>query len=331
MENEYRFLLYSVLNSRTTEEYEIINELFSQKLDWEKIGGQLINHRLEGYFLKNISKELYNKVPKEIMNTLELLKISQKKQIEIIGENLVPIFMEFHKRNVRYIGLKGLILNASIYEPGYRRSNDSDILVHSEDLNTVNEILIQNGYKQDDESIGNKIDVSIKVKNSHALVPYKKNMNEEFIYEHSIDINYHVNNENNDITLKLLNYGSKIYSNQFYKVRGLPEEINLAYLCVDFYEERLKFSGVNRKKNLMLYKLVDIYHIFRLCIKQDLLNNWSRIIEELHIDNAVYYTLYVLNKFYQNDCIQTKLNELNIEYVENIFEEFEKLAFNLVI
>lgn len=57
MKDEIKLILLSVISDKTEEEKLKIDELYSHKLDWAWIFGELIRHRLNGYFLTQLTAE----------------------------------------------------------------------------------------------------------------------------------------------------------------------------------------------------------------------------------------------------------------------------------
>jgi hypothetical protein len=348
MRNEYRLILNMVLKNRTLEEEKLLNKIFMQELNWEIIGGQLVNHRLGGYFLSGLSKESYKNVPYELVKTLELIVIAQEKQTLEIIRILKPILEEFEAKGLRYAGLKGIIFNAYLYNPGDRRSNDTDILVYENDLDKLDEILRNYGYIQTFMENGEYKEASRKVKliqrmNYHDLVPYVKLFDNEFIKIHEIDINFHFDSKENDITLNIFEKGTELYQNEFYSVRGLPWETNLAHLCVHFFREATNSIWTSGKRDVTLYKIVDIINAIRSCKEEDKITNWPDLMKSLKLEKAAYYTLFVISQFYEDEIVKSMMDrlspkddsflyEIKIEgqnRVEKRSESFVESAFDL--
>lgn len=325
MKKEFKVILYSVLNMRSEKQEKELYDLFSGELDWTVIAGLLVNHRLGGYFLRNLPKDLYKKVPKEIKKNLELLQLAQKEQIKEISKVASHVFEDFDKENVRYAALKGLVLNASLYEPGDRRSNDSDILVYEGDLDKIDKILRDHGYIQTLLHNGEYKEATRREKliqrmNYHDLVPYVKKCEKDFLDMHEFDINFHFDSKNNDVTLKVIEHGLREYENDFYKVKGLDYDTNLVYLCVHFFREGTNTLWTSGKRDLVLYKLVDVYNAFKLCEEKNLLDSWSDLVKEFNVQKAAYYTLYVLNEFYEDEKVKELMNKLKVEDESYIFD-----------
>nr|WP_243283767.1 nucleotidyltransferase family protein [Clostridium thermobutyricum] len=119
----------------------------SEPIEWGYIIGQLIHHRLTGYFINCLPESCKKYLFKEVDKQLGL--IARLNQV-ITSENMKymqKIFNEFEEEGLCYAGLKGVIYNTSLYNIGIRRSNDIDILIPESDINKVDTILRRNGYK----------------------------------------------------------------------------------------------------------------------------------------------------------------------------------------
>ena len=148
MDKEYRLIMLACLSNRRKHEEKELNELFDSEIDWEKISGQIVNHRLSGYFYNLISFKQKNKIPKEFMKLLDLITMAQKVQTLEIMHVMEPILNDLEKEGVVYAGLKGIVFNAGLYIPGYRRSNDTDLLVSETSLDKLDAVLRKHGYIQ---------------------------------------------------------------------------------------------------------------------------------------------------------------------------------------
>lgn len=325
MKNEYRLLLLTAIKNRNLKEEEELKELFSKPLNWEIIGGQIINHRLGGYFLSGLNEEYKERVPEEFLKALELIKFSQRKQTIETIKLLKPILEDFEKNNVRYAGLKGIILNANMYNLGDRRSNDADLLVVEEDLENIDKILRNHGYIQTLMKNGEYKEASRREKliqrmNYHDLVPYVKLLDNEFIKESEIDINFHFDSKDNDITEEVYNYGTEIYKNDLYNVRGLPWETNLAHLCVHFYREGTNSIWTKGKRDVLLYKIIDIINVFKSCDDEKRINEWINLIHKFKLEKQVYFTFYMISQLYENELMMSFMEEIKPEDTSYMFE-----------
>lgn len=312
MKNEHRLILIASLNMKTQYENEQINDLLETKLDWCEIAGQLFNHRLAGYFLLGLTNDQQKKVPRELRKAIDLLIIAQKQQTIKNYEIIEPILAEFYKDNLRYAGLKGLIFNIDNYKMGIRRSNDIDLLVPESELLKLDGILRKFGYIQSFLPDGRLVEASKKEKliqrmNYHDLVPYVKEINDEI---NEIDINFMFDTKENEITQKVFDMGLTEYKNDEYSAIGLPFETNLAFLCIHFFREGTNSLWTDGKRDVVLYKLVDIMNVIRKYKDDFNIEKWTTLVKELGIDHKCYYAFYMLAQFYPEDELLKELLKL---------------------
>lgn len=312
MEKEYRLILLAVLVNKTQLEELLIDNLLKNKLDWCEIAGQLFNHRLAGYFLLGLTKDQQKKVPRELRKAIELLIVAQRQQTIKKYEIIKPILAEFQKENLRYAGLKGLIFNIDNYEMGIRRSNDVDLLVSESELLKLDEVLRKFGYIQSFLPEDKLIEASKKQKliqrmNYHDLVPYVKEIDNEI---NEIDINFTFDTKENEITQKIFDMELTEYKNDEYSVIGLPFETNLAFLCIHFFREGTNSLWTDGKRDVVLYKLVDIMNVIRKYKDVFNIEKWTTLVKQLGIDHKCYYTFYMLAQFYPEDELLQKLLKL---------------------
>lgn len=352
MKNEYKVILLACLVNKSKKEEDLLNDLISSNLNWEIIAGQLFHHRLSGYFIKGLNNEQKKYLFPEFKKTIDLLVKAQRVQVLEVINNINPILNDFDKENIRYTALKGLMLNASIYNPGDRRSNDSDIMIVEDDLDKADVILRKFGYIQSFMPNGEYIEASRKDKmiqriNYHDTVPYVKKHGNNLVDNFEIDINFHYDSKENNITKIVYEMGTEIYKNAFYQIKGLRWDTNLAYMCVHFFREGTSSLWTKERRDVILYKIIDIINMYRSVINENNLNNFIETIKELNLQKACYYTFYYIDQIYKDDFINQildkikpdELNFLNEVYLveekktvirkENYFETAFNLTFCL--
>ncbi len=326
MKLEQELLLLAVLKSRTAEENSRLQEISGNKLDWGWIGGQLLHHRLSGYFYFGLGELRKQLLFKEFLIALELIVKAQSQQIRELNQLVRPVLQEFEERGLHYAALKGLVFNANLYNLGERRSNDSDILVWENDLDMLDEILRKHGYIQTYMHNGEYKEATRKEKmiqrmNYHDLVPYVKIVDSPFLSKHEIDINFHFDSKDNDITKAVLEYGTQIYAGELLEVRGLQWETHMAQLCIHFYREGTSSIWSSGRRDVVLYKLIDVANTLRFVQDEQRLMDWAGKLKEWKLDKASYYTLYYIEQFYPNvvpEKLMSALRPEDIGYLDEI-------------
>lgn len=336
---EYEFLLKAVLIEKKEEELKYINQILQGPIDWIEVIGIAMNHRLCGYLYKGLTKEQNNKMPMELKKNVEMLvygqSVKQEKMYKYINE-LNEILLS---HNIRYAGLKGIIYGTCLYTKGTRRSNDIDLLVYEEDLSQIDELLRSVGYiqanvKGDKLVEATKQEKIIQRMNYHDLIPYMKQTEDGII---GIDINFLFDGKDNLIDSKVFEIGTYMYTGKEYSFKGLEINTNLAFLVCHFYREATGALWMDNKRNLILYKIVDIANYIRHFEEQMDVEKVVKLFQELNIIEKALYSFLMIQKFYnQNfinaviDCILSNYNEIGQKYVNNqVFEKFFEDSFNL--
>lgn len=303
MKRENELILLTSLQDKTNQETERIESIMEDPIDWGYVIGQLIHHRLTGYFVNGLPKSCKKYLFKEVKKQFELIvKLNQV----VTSENMnymQEIFNEFEEEGIRYAGLKGVIYNASLYNIGMRRSNDIDILVPEQELKKVDTILRKKGFIQSLNSgkpEASKREKVIQRLNHHDLVPYyKKNEDSVLLPYFKIDINFRIDSEKEGLAEKALDFGTIFYTGNGYKIRGLSWKAHLLHLCIHFSREASHSLWVSDKRDCMLYKIVDIENTIR-SIGADKLVEWVNSVQEFECNDYIFFTFYYLNEFYPN-------------------------------
>lgn len=306
MRKEVRTILLACLANRTDNEEKELSDLLVTRLDWGFIAGALLHHRLSGYFLRQLNDHQKEFIFPEVRKSLELLCKAQRTYTMSAIKALLPLLQAFAESGVRYAGLKGVVLDASVYSPGSRRSYDTDILVLKADLPKVNGILRENGYIQmfgDPTQSGYK-DVDEKfvqnwINDTHETVPYHKALDCTFLANHEIDVNYKFGLYSDpDTTAEVLEIGTKTYEGRDYQVRGLVWETQMAHLCSHFSREGMHPVWTENRRDVAAYKVVDIVNTWRACPSESALENLVSITKRFGWQFSMFFTLHHSSQFY---------------------------------
>lgn len=145
---EMQLLLLLSLKDISDTEKEIIKKLLKDNIDYELFLKMVNKHRVYPVVYKNLSTFIGFDVNETVIGTLEKwYKRSAMRSIRLTGE-LIKIADLLNKNNIRYVSMKGPALGVDIYgDISLRTSRDLDILVDRDDIEKVEEILYDNGYK----------------------------------------------------------------------------------------------------------------------------------------------------------------------------------------
>ncbi len=330
MKKEYELIMLAVLVDKTEKEKNRIKELLTKEIDWVEIAGILMNHRLGGYFYFGLDEEQRYVIPKELRKNLNMLVKGQTYEQKFLYKYIRELYDTLENQDLRYAGLKGIIYGATIYSIGMRRSNDLDLLVYEDDLDKLDKLMKQIGYIQGSKKDGKIVEATKKEKliqrmNYHDLVPYMKEAEDRII---EIDINFLVDGKDNLIDDKVFDMGTSLYEGDYYTFRGLNLITNFAFLICHFYREATGEIWVNNKRNLLLYKIVDIVNYLRHF--EDQLDSESvvKTFEKLNILEKALYTFLTIKKFYENEkLINECIKKMSTEYIDLYQKYFEDSVF----
>ena len=300
MRAEEKVILLGVLSKRSVEEEELLSELLMKNLDWAWITGTLIRHRINGNFLQGLGKKYHKVINPKILSAFTILS-RMYKAINIQNLNMCEeIFANAKKCNLRIAGLKGVVFNTSLYSLNTRMSNDIDILVAEKDIKQFDVMMRGLGFIQSldgGDSEATRKQKLIQIMNYHDLVPYYKRVNAMCMDKIKVDVNFHFDSKEHDITEDIINYGTVEYKGNGFCVEGLDWKTHLLHLCVHYYREATGDIWKKRKRNLDLYKLVDIENTFRQ-LEDNQLHSWCEVVAQFDLQNVCYYTIYTLNQFF---------------------------------
>lgn len=330
MRKEIELILLAVLVDKNEQEVSRISEILNYDMDWIYIGGILVNHRLAGYFYDGLNEVQKSKVPKEISEIFKLIIDAQYRRQSYVNREVDCINKELLKSKIRFAGLKGVIFGAMLYSKGNRRSNDIDLLVHEDDLTALDAALRSLGYIQSSLPNGRLIEATKKEKmlqrlNYHDLVPYIKHIDEIGFFE--VDINFLFDGKENQIDDLVFEDGLQRYNGVDYSIMGFSPYMNLAFLCVHFYREATNSLWTNDKRDLTLYKLVDLINYIRR-VKCELdVERLKLIFDRLNIAHKCYYVFLTLEEFYQDLFVKQMvsiLSTVNKDKIGYIYDNAKK-------
>lgn len=302
MRNEIEVILLGCITNRSEKEEERLNDLLRTSEDWAFITGELIRHRINGNFYTSLLPEQRKYIIGKVSQTFEILSRCYEEYNKKNLEFFQKLIEKTDAAGINVAGLKGMVFNVDLYKLGARRSNDIDILVEENDLNTFDDIMREMGFIQSldhGKTEASKKDKLIQIMNYHDLVPYYKLVNYSFMDYIKVDVNFHFDSKKHDITRDILNEGTKDYVGNGYIVRGLKWKSHLLHLCIHFYREASNSIWTSSARDVDLYKIVDIQNTLRSYRREELLN-WCKYVEKYQLNKECYFTFYYLNKFYSN-------------------------------
>lgn len=328
MKREIELILLAVLVDKSNEEMIKISDILDCELDWIYISGIIVNHRLSGYFYNRLNEEQKSKIPKEFREVLKLIVSSQRTRQTYINHEVNVINSKLQKHRIRFAGLKGVLYGTVLYNNGDRRSNDIDLLVIEDDVSALDKALREMGYIQSNMNNGELVEASKKEKliqrlNYHDLVPYVKKTDIGII---EIDINFIFDGKENPVENLVFSDGVNQYTGNDYSIMGLSIPMNLAFLCVHFYREATNSLWTEGKRDLLLYKLVDIMNFIRKFRNELAYDQIISVFKSLNIDKKCYYVFTVINEFYSDTFIVRMMELLSYVDKENLGQIYNNIT-----
>ncbi|MEH7051625.1 nucleotidyltransferase domain-containing protein [Bacillus pseudomycoides] len=325
-------------------EIEDLRKLFASYMDWSKVIGYLQLHRVTGNAWLNICnfilKENFHITNFYIVRVIEMI---YKAQTELANEHFkltLEVLKELKKNNIRYALLKGIILSGYVYEDiGLRMFNDCDVLIHPSDIKQAELVLTNLGYIQGMYSYEQKKILPASRREiierpilTHEVYPFVKTGKEKFLNVHIIDLQFSIdlmsNVRTDDVVDKLLEKSIEV-NIMDNPISTLNWENHLLFLCIHLYKEAIYLSEVNRYKELLLYKINDI---FNLCNSNDIKIDWDQFIQDVILNNfqeAVYFALYYVNCVYNGESeilnnLLLKIKPKDISYLHEVIIDNER-------
>lgn len=237
------------------------------------------------------------------------------------------IFEEFERANIRYAVIKGAVLSEAAYGDPYSRcSNDIDILVDREDIDSVKRILeirnfIQGHMTEKGIERYNRKELLFQLTMSHQTAQFIKVNDNKMLPYINIDINVDIlwgeSRKKIDMGLVLEYSMSTDICNV--SVRKLKPEMEFISLCLHHYKDMNSIyllSGGSLKLSLFC----DIYfYLVNVSINFDQLCTLSQLMD---VSQYIYYCLYYTNVIFDNDKISAISNMFYSLQAEQLLNQF---------
>ena len=179
-------------------------------------------------------------------------------------DELSQVLSHFEKK---YAVLKGAVLSRK-YPRGCRNSNDVDILVSSDDISELGNILTENGFVQGYVRNGEFYKASRKEIISSKMmrgetVPYVKEVGKPLFKYFELDLNFSLDYKSGADNVKEMLMHTNSVKTSGGKILTLQPLFFFIHLCCHLYKEMTTLPWIKIKKDMTLYKFLDISEFLR--------------------------------------------------------------------
>ncbi len=195
----------------------------------------------------------------------------------------------------KYALLKGAYLCGK-YPLGYRTSNDIDILVDSSNVTDIGNALKDAGFIQGYIRNGKLVPASRSdIITSKMLrgetVPFIKEVGMPAKQFLEVDINFSLDykNDDSDIVGRMISHAERKYAG-YSDIITLDTYDFIIHLCVHLFKEATTLPWVKMKRDMTLYKYLDLYYLLNNFSDTDALILVSRI-KDYQIYDPCYFAL----------------------------------------
>lgn len=219
-------------------------------------------------------------------------------------DELSQVLTQFDKK---YAALKGAVLCRN-YPLGCRTSNDVDILVSSDDVSGLGNILAENGFVQGYVRDGvfykasRKEIITSKMMRGET-VPYVKEVNKPLLKYFELDLNFSLDYKSGSDNVREMLLHTESVRIQNKKILTLQPLFFFIHLCCHLYKEMTTLPWIKMKKDMTMYKFLDIAEFLR------------------NIDGGTLFNLYHITKKLGvvNECSCAILWTCSLIHVNNPF------------
>lgn len=316
MNNIEKELIIEILKFKTDDK-KIENLIKNNDINWPNILGFISYHRVAGLVYEKMNAINIRLLEYPIFFSTYMINQAQKIRNDKQLEEIKIISQKFNEHKIKYIFLKGTILNQTVFKSGSRASNDIDILINKKSINKATKVLNELGfvqgkynYKEDiiEEYSNEELKENLIKKGETS--PFIKKTNELTIKTIDVDLNFSLDwtpNYDQNIIENILNNSSKliIKNNDIIYCANIYD--NLIELCIHLYKDMALIDIVKKRKVFDLYKFIDIYYFINTYYDKINFNDFELEIKKFNAQKHVYfalkYLIEIFDDFNKNDII----------------------------
>ena len=334
-DNERRLV---ILLSRVHDIYDYENEvtklLDSKNIDWNLVVKYLSKTKVMGLFWNNIMRlNMEFRVPVNARRILEFYYMGNCERNKFMLKEMKRLIIQLEKNKIRVAPLKGSVLLEKIYTDfGSRQLNDIDFLIAKKDVDAIENVMFENGYRHGKLSFNKNGDIVIEKLDRFSYIVWKTKMNNlppffkviNYKWCRIMDVDccfafdYQMNFEDVENKMsKLTKEGEICY---------LDKEDFFIHMCCHLYKEASNAAWALLGSDLNLMKFCDIREFF---YKEIDYLSWQRICKyalKYKYNKAIYYSLFFIELIYEEKIKVPYKKDLEIQE-ENFLYEYGKREY----
>lgn len=300
---------------------KLMKILDDKTINWIEVLGYLCYHRVAALVYEKVNSINIRKLDFPVFFATYMIHQSQSLRTKVQKKYIKLISSRFYEANIKHVFLKGSVLASTIYPIGTRASNDIDLLIPKEAIETAKKILyelgfVQGKYNYKNDTIEKFDDYAIKqsIKDRGETAPFIKIINETAIKTLDVDVNFSLDwnsDDNDEVVDKFLQERILIPIDNNTSIYSLKEEHLFIQLCIHLYKDSALLNIVKKRKVLDLYKFVDLYSFIQKYFNTI---NPNKIFEDsvkYGFDKYVFFALNYTVKIFPDI---TEIENINILY-----------------
>ncbi len=299
--------------------------------------GQLFFNRMQGVAYGVLKQaNLLQSVNREFRNALQGAYEQNIAKNQSFFRVLGHLNELLAKQNIRYAMLKGAAL-CKLYPPGYRTSNDIDLLICPEDVTAVEKTLTECGFVQgkvqgDSVVLASRKEIIESKMLRGETVPFIKYAELPCMKYVEVDLNFSLDYKNSETdTVSILLDAASEQTFDGLTVRTLSEEDFFLHLCAHLYKEATTLPWVTMKRDMTLYKYCDLYLLLSNMTKEQVDRVFRRA-KELHMTNICCFAIAQTAELFVNTPRRVTLKakaQLNLRphFLHTVYDPKEKTEY----
>ena len=307
---------------------EILSALLPQNAT-PAVLGELFFNRMAGIAYGVLKEtELLGKVNREFRNALHNAYLQNIEKNESYFKCIDMLQYVLRHEQQKLVMLKGALL-CSAYPPGYRTSNDIDLLIHANHISTLSYVLSAAGFKQGHLRNGKfvpatRAEIITSKMTRGETVPYIAEVNLPYMRYVEVDINFSLDykNDNSETVSKMIQSGT-VEAIPKTTIRTLQPSDFFIHLCQHLYKEATTLPWVKMKRDMTLYKFTDINLLLFSMDKKQVNNMFDRA-QELGLEKVCATVIL------WTEALLKRYNPIALERAKEILNGHENMLHEVI-